>query len=247
MSIKWNSHKIREASSSGTRHSLERPLLRDLGRWVRGALAPCALFSRLVEAGGEGGLDGSVLGTVSEPSLPAPSYRPRSSSLDTASILGSSPGLPPLCLTGKSVWRQRWDSILLVSLGAALLPKPSHSGLMELGRQGPGGAEITNKILRSELSCLIVVTLLYLYFLDYYFCLCPDLPSLHFLANILLHILPKIADFFFFKWVTASCSLESSGVHRLAQLQIGNFWKKCSERDRSYWLPNLLRLAFLSA
>lgn len=68
---------------------------------------------------------------------------------------------------------------------------------MELGRQGPGGAEITNKILRSELSCLIVVTLLYLYFLDYYFCLCPDLPSLHFLANILLHILPKIADFFF--------------------------------------------------
>lgn len=135
VSIKRNSHKIREAGSSGVRRNLieaspGRPGL--VGEGCPRSLLVC----RAVEAGGDGGMDGSLPGTDSEPSLPAQSYQPRSSSLHTASIPCSSPGLWPLCLTGGNLFDcegSRDESILLVPLGGALLPEPSHSARGELG------------------------------------------------------------------------------------------------------------------
>lgn len=209
MSIKWNPHKIREAGSSGVRRNLREASPGRPGQMGGGVPSPPALLflaqwrqeEKKSWMGHSWGLTPSLL-FLPGPISPEPPFWTLPPSCVPALVFNLCAWLGNLFW----LWRQqRWDSILLVSLGGALLLKPSHSGeeggrapSARRGRDHQGGSLIRAFLFNCSHFALPV-------FAGFFFFLFPDLPSLHFLANILLHTLSKFTDSFFY-WITASCS-----------------------------------------
>lgn len=200
-------------------------------------LPPVLLFLREVGAGGEGGPDGPLLGAHSQLSLPALSPELLSSSPDTSSITCSSPVFCLHCSTGSScvnLAKAKGEETAPCYKHQLVLFSLNPKSLSFEGAESPQGWEGVENTKKVLWLGLIIVTFLYLYFLEYFFLFPDPTPCLHFLHIVPLHVVPKFTDSLSLLNNSFTFILGSSKVHRIVPSPEGSFWKKCSGGDCSY-------------